>query len=70
MYEVTREELEREGIALLPSTLDEAVTALEQDPVLMAALGPEYGPAYVAAKRAEWRAYHNSVSAWEVEQYL
>jgi len=70
MYEVTREELEREGIALLPATLDEAVTALEQDPVLMAALGPEYGSAYVAAKRAEWRAYHNSVSAWEVENYL
>jgi glutamine synthetase len=36
----------------------------------MAALGPEYGPAYVAAKRAEWRAYHNSVSNWEVENYL
>jgi glutamine synthetase len=70
MYEVTREELEREGTALLPATLDEAVTALEQDPVLMAALGPEYGSAYVAAKRAEWRSYHNSVSAWEVENYL
>lgn len=70
MYEVPREELEREGIALLPATLDEAATALEQDPVLMAALGPEYGPAYVAAKRAEFRTYHNSVSAWEVEQYL
>jgi glutamine synthetase len=70
MYEVTREELERDGIALLPATLDEAATALEQDPVLMAALGPQYGPAYVAAKRAEWRSYHNSVSPWEVEQYL
>jgi glutamine synthetase len=43
---------------------------LENDSVLMAALGPEYGPAYVAAKRAEWRAYHNSVSDWEVENYL
>lgn len=70
MYEVTREEREREGIDLLPATLDEAAAALEADPVLMAALGPEYGLAYVAARRAEWRAYHNSVSAWEVEQYL
>jgi glutamine synthetase len=70
MYEVSLEELARDGIALLPTTLAEAVTELENDPVLMAALGPEYGPAYVAAKRAEWKAYHNSVSQWEVENYL
>ncbi len=70
MYEVRLEDLRREGIQLLPATLDEAVSELEQDPVLMAALGPEYGPAYIAAKRAEWRAYHNSVSNWEVENYL
>lgn len=70
MYEVPLEELRRDGIELLPATLDEAVSCLEGDPVLMAALGPEYGPAYVAAKRAEWRAYHNSVSGWELENYL
>jgi glutamine synthetase len=70
MYEVPLDELRREGIQLLPATLEEAVSELEKDPVLMAALGPEYGPAYVAAKRAEWRAYHNSVSNWEVENYL
>jgi glutamine synthetase len=70
MYEVPLEDLRREGIRLLPATLDEAVSELERDAVLMAALGPEYGPAYVAAKRAEWRAYHNSVSQWEIEQYL
>jgi glutamine synthetase len=70
MYEVSLEELRRDGIQLLPTTLDEAVSELERDPVLMAALGAEYGPAYVAAKRAEWRGYHNSVSNWEVENYL
>jgi glutamine synthetase len=70
MYEVPLEELRREGIQVLPATLNEAVSELENDPVLMAALGPEYGPAYVAAKRAEWRDYHNSVSQWEIENYL
>jgi glutamine synthetase len=70
MYEVSLEELRREGIHVLPATLNEAVSELENDPVLMAALGPEYGPAYVAAKRAEWRDYHNSVSQWEIENYL
>jgi glutamine synthetase len=70
MYEVPLEELRRDGIQLLPATLDEAVGELENDPVLMGALGSEYGPAYVAAKRAEWRSYHSSVSNWEVENYL
>jgi glutamine synthetase len=70
MYEVPLEDLRREGIALLPTTLDEAASELENDLVLMAALGPAYGPAYVDVKRAEWRAYHNSVSNWEVENYL
>jgi glutamine synthetase len=70
MYEVPLEVLRAEGIQLLPSTLDEAVGELERDPVLMEALGPEYGPAYVAAKRAEWKSYHNSVSGWELENYL
>src|SRR5439155_13327534 len=70
MYEVPLEELRHDGIVLLPATLDEAASELEHDPVLMEALGPAYGPAYVAAKRAEWRAYHNHVSAWEVENYL
>lgn len=70
MYEVSAETLALEGIRTLPATLDEAVGELEQDAVLMAALGEQYGPAYVAAKRGEWREYHNSVSGWEVDNYL
>lgn len=70
MYEVSHEDLKKDNIGLLPSTLDEAVTALENDAVLMEALGAKYGPTYVAAKRNEWRTYHNFVSNWEVENYL
>jgi glutamine synthetase len=50
--------------------LSEAVDELERDSVLMDALGPEFGPEYIKVKRAEWKAYHDSVSAWEMENYL
>jgi glutamine synthetase len=70
MYDIPPEDYFKEDFQVLPASLKEAVADLEADPVLMAALGPEYGPTYVAAKRAEWRSYHNSVSNWELENYL
>jgi glutamine synthetase len=70
MYDIPPEDYFKEDFQVLPASLKEAVADLEADPVLMAALGPEYGPTSVAAKRAEWRSYHNSVSNWEIENYL
>lgn len=70
MYDVSPEALLTAGTKVLPATLKEAIADLEADPVLMAALGPEYGPTYVAAKRAEWSNYHNNVSSWELENYV
>lgn len=70
MYEVSEETLRREGIAVLPATLKEAIDALEQDAVIRAALGEEYARTYIAAKRAEWEEYHNSISQWEIDHYV
>ena len=70
LYEVPIEEIQAAGIDLLPTHLSEAVDALEQDPVLMEALGSPYGEYYVQVKRDEWKAYHDSVSQWEVDTYL
>lgn len=44
------------GIDPLPDSLEAAVGALERDPVLMDALGPELAQAYIAVKRFEWQA--------------
>ena len=57
-------------IGVLPSTLAEAVDALEQDTVLREALGADYAATYIAAKREEWEDYHNAVSQWEVDRYI
>ncbi|MBM3263471.1 MAG: type III glutamate--ammonia ligase [candidate division Zixibacteria bacterium] len=70
LYETPRETLIKEGIGLLPANLKEATDALEQDEVIVEALGAEYAEAYIRAKRDEWIRYHNTVSAWEVDQYL
>lgn len=47
------EERERLNIQRLPVTLDEALDALEQDHVLLDALGPLLSTSYIAVKRAE-----------------
>lgn len=45
-----------QGIRPLPTTLGEAIAALEQDHVLLQALGPELARSYLAVRRAEWEA--------------
>jgi len=70
LYETPEEELGRRNIGFLPTTLAEALDAFEQDAVVQAALGTDYARYYVQVKREEWRQYNQSVSRWELEQYL
>ena len=58
------------GVDVLPSTLEEALDALEQDDVLRKALGEHVYEHYMRAKRAEWDEYRIHVSNWELERYL
>lgn len=55
--------------ARLPRTLEEAVTGLECDEALVAALGAEFCHQFVTLKRAEWDEYSLQVSAWELRRY-
>lgn len=70
LYEIPLETLRSEGIEILPANLKEAMDALEKDDVIIDALGHDYAEAYIRTKRDEWVRYHNTVSAWEVDQYL
>ncbi|MGQ4599791.1 type III glutamate--ammonia ligase [Nocardia sp. R6R-6] len=57
----------------LPMTLLHAMDALESDPVLTGALdsaGTGVSTYFAQLKREEFFAWHNSVSAWEIDQYL
>ena len=69
LYAMTRDDIARRGLRTLPQTLHEAVVALENDPVVLGALGP-IAAEFVDVKRREWNDYHRQVSSWETEQYL
>ena len=70
LYEMPLDELRRQGIDVLPSTLHEAVDELEKDAVIKEALGETYADYYINVKREEWGRYHQSISQWETENYL
>ncbi len=70
LYEVPAEDLAAEGIGFLPTNLSEALDELEHDEVIKDALGREYADYYIQVKRAEWKRYHDTVSQWEVDNYL
>jgi glutamine synthetase len=69
LYELTEEERNERGIEFLPKNLLEAVDAFESDPFVIDALGKELRDEFVAYKRQEWNAYHQTISAWEIERY-
>ena len=70
LYELSREDREAMGIQNLPSTLMNALKELKQDSVIKEALGDYVFEKFYSAKKAEWDSYRQSVSAWELEQYL
>lgn len=57
-------------VETLPASLEEALDALEQDDVILSALGPYVGDRYIAAKRQELEDYHRQVTPWEIDRYI
>jgi glutamine synthetase len=70
LYEWTHEQLKEAGIKVLPQNLNEALDALEDDRVLIEAVGSELSQEFLRLKRMEWVEYQRQVSSWEVERYL
>ncbi|MBM7570193.1 type III glutamate--ammonia ligase [Aquibacillus albus] len=59
-----------EKVDKLPSTLQEAILELEQDTVLIDALGAGFMETYLKRKKEEWAEYHDFISSWEIKKYL
>ena len=55
--------------ARLPKNLEEAIDALQADSVLRSAVGEAFCAQWIGLKRAEWDAYGQHVSAWEMQRY-
>ncbi len=69
LYTMPREDIYKRGLTTLPQSLRESLTELEQDPVVMDALGPICGE-FLKVKWREWNEYHRQISRWEIRQYL
>jgi glutamine synthetase len=70
LYDYSLEEIAQQGIGILPQNLGEAMTALENDPVICAALGDKLSKEFITLKRMEWVDYSRHVSDWEVKRYV
>ncbi len=70
MYELPAAAMRERGIEVVPQSLPEALAALEADPVVQSALGPELFQEFMKVKRLEWTRYHNQITQWELDRYL
>ena len=74
LYTTSAEELEKEGIEVLPANLLDATRELERDDVIREALGEarneDYVDYFIRVKRDEWTRYHEQVTPWEIKEYL
>jgi glutamine synthetase len=69
LYAITEEDRRARGIEFLPQTLQEAVAAFADDPLVEQVLGKGLRDEFIRYKTEEWETYHLGVSAWEIERY-
>ena len=70
LYDYSLEQIAAQGIQILPQNLGEAITALENDAVICAALGDKLSKEFIDLKRMEWVDYSRHVSDWEINRYV
>ncbi len=70
LYQMTEAEFEEAGIRRLPRNLSAATEALGRDELALEVMGEGMRKSYIAYKVDEWERYHQTVTDWEVEEYL
>ncbi|MCU1426024.1 MAG: glutamine synthetase, partial [Actinomycetia bacterium] len=70
IYEMTPEERLAEGLQSLPTSLHEAIEAMEGSELVAEALGEHVYEYFILNKRQEWADYKAYVTPFEIERYL
>ncbi|MDE0309900.1 MAG: glutamine synthetase family protein [Acidiferrobacterales bacterium] len=70
LYQMTDAEFKQAGIRRLPRNLSAATAALATDELAQEVMGEGMRQSYIAYKVDEWERYHQSVTDWEVQEYL
>jgi glutamine synthetase len=58
------------GYETLPTTLQEALEALQKDPLIRKIMGEHLLEEFIALKREEINAYNRQITSWEYDTYL
>lgn len=69
-YELTDRDRRERGVGTLPKSLRQAITELDGDAIVRAALGDHIYHAFRDAKLAEYERYRRAVHPWEHRAYL
>lgn len=70
LFLMSDEKLHAAGIAPLPRTLDEAVTAMEGSELVAETLGEHVFEWFIRNKRSEWEQYTRTITPYELDRYL
>jgi glutamine synthetase len=70
LYELSDDERRAAGIGTLPGSLGEALDEMERSDLVRDALGEHVFEWFLRNKRAEWAAYRNQVTPFELDRYL
>jgi glutamine synthetase len=70
IYVMDEQERREAGIEDLPSSLKEALIELQNNPVMVEALGEHALSHFLEAKEIEWDMFRTNVHPWEREQYM
>ncbi len=70
IYQLDEESLATKKIAILPTSLRQALDALHGDKLLQDVLGRHLFERYVDVKSREWDQFRTQVTPWEIETYL
>jgi len=70
LYSMSEDEIAASGAQRLPRNLLEAIELLRDNSLAKECLGETMLNSYLAYKVDEWERYHQTVTDWEVEEYL
>ena len=70
VFDLSDKELNKQGIELLPATLQEAIREAEADSLIREALGDHVFNNYIEGKKREWHEYSMQISKWETDRYM
>lgn len=70
VYSLSDQERAALGVKSLPVSLNEALRIARQSDFINALLGKRFAHQYIKAKQEEYSRYRQTISQWEVEEYL